>query len=102
MGLKQIELDFQQAIEQAKKLEESAATLEKLANGQYTDAIQTVAGNWRSEHASMYIKKAYGVQEDLVKTAKKMKDIAGDIRTAAQRLYNAEKAVQVIAEHRSY
>lgn len=96
-----IEINFQSAKNDAKKLEEAAEHLERLARGQYEEVMQGISKSWKSDNASEYIRKGRKVETEMLATAKELKSLATQVRQAAQRIYNAEMRAVEIANTRT-
>jgi len=98
----QIEIDFAKALSQAKKIEEIAGNIERVAKNKFDGSMQVVAGNWKGPNAEMYLKKGESMKENLLKDAASCRTIAAQIREAAKRIYDAEMANAAIATIREY
>lgn len=96
-----IEINFQAAKNDARKLEDAANRLERLAKGQYEETMQGVSKSWKSDSAPEYVRKGRKVENDMLNTAKELKTLASQIRQAAQRMYNAEMRAVEIANTRT-
>lgn len=102
MTRNEIIFNYNQAIQQAKKLEQLANSLSTLS----TDRIDNTAGSlknaWQSDHSFQYYSKLGKVQGEIKTTSNDIKKIARSIRTTAQTVRNAEIRALEIAESRSY
>lgn len=98
----QIEMNFKQAIAQADKLDEQANNLKRLARNKLNGTLQTIAGNWKGMNAEQYLKKGQTLEDSIASTASELADVAGQIRTIARRMYEAEMAALTIAQNRTY
>lgn len=97
-----IELNFQQAKQQAAKLENLAARLENLAKSDLDGTLQQLSEAWKGESASAYMQKGQRLEEKIVQTAKELKKTAQTIRSTAKRTYNAEMRARELARQREY
>lgn len=98
MELREINVSFQELQEQARRLEETAADMKRLAGQQLERTIQEMAECWQGETASAYFKKAELVRQDIIQTAKGLDEAAEDIRAQARRLYSAEQQAVNLAQ----
>lgn len=97
-----IELNFQQAKQQAAKLESLAIKLENLAKKDLNGTLQQLSEAWKGESASAYMQKGQRLEEKIVQTAKELKKTAQTIRSTAKRTYNAEMRARELARQREY
>lgn len=98
MSLSTIEINFQAAQMQAKKLEDIADDMKRLANQQLANTIQEMSTCWKGEAAASYFSKADKVKQDIAATAKKLYIIADSIREEAKRIYDAEMKAVALAQ----
>lgn len=97
-----IEMNFRKAKEQAAQLEELAARLDNLAQKDIQETMQNLSGAWKGDSAEDYIQKGNRLEENIVATAAKLKQIAAAIRSTARRTYEAEMRAREIARERTY
>lgn len=90
MELREINVNFEQLQEQARRLEEIAAEIKRLADQQMAQTLQEMAVCWKGETASAYFNKADRVKQDIIDTAKLLNEAADGIRAQAKRIYDAE------------
>lgn len=90
MSLTKIEIDFQNAQAQAKRLEDVADNMKRLADQQIADTIREMSSCWKGETAAAYFGKAEKVKQDIADTAKALYAVASNIRAQARRIYDAE------------
>lgn len=91
-----IQFDFNQAKKQAGKIDDIADNLSGLSQKKLESAMQTLSVNWKGANASAYLAKGGRLQTEINKTALELHSIASDIRTIAQRVYDAEmEAVRI-------
>ena len=101
MDQSRIEIDFAAAYSQAKKLDDVADEMKRLANQQLNSTIGKIGSSWKGESATAYLNKAEIVRDNITQTAQSLASIAASIRSDAQRIYNAEKAALEIAKTRN-
>lgn len=97
-----IEFDFQQALKRAEELEEIAADMKRLADGDLEETLQSLSLSWKGEAASTYLAKGSRLQEKILKSSNDLKNTALTIRNVAKRTYRAEKVAYKIAMERRY
>lgn len=97
-----IVFNFNQAKQQADKLDALADNLSNMSSTEFSAIMQTVSANWKGENATAYLAKGSTLQERMNETAKSLRGIASEIRTVARRIYNAEMAALALAEKRTY
>ena len=99
--LSEIYFKYNQAIEQAKQLDEVAEQLTNAANRDMEDLLNDVSRAWKSDSAPQFLKKGQKVEGDMRTTARNLKNIASAIRTIAKRIREAELTAWRIANERS-
>lgn len=97
-----IELNFQQAKQQAAQLESLATKLENLAKNDLAGTLQQLSEAWKGESASAYMQKGQRLEGKIAQTAKELKRTAQTIRSTAQRTYNTEMRARELAKQREY
>lgn len=98
MSLTNIEIDFQNAQAQAKRLEDVADNMKHLADQQIADTIREMSSCWKGETAAAYFGKAEKVKQDIADTAKALYAVASSIREQAKRIYDAEMRAISLAQ----
>ena len=98
--LSEIYFNYNQAIEQAKQLDEVAEQLTNAANRDMEDLLNDVSRAWKSDSAPQFLKKGQKVEGDMRTTARNLKNIASAIRTIAKRIRAAELTAWRIANAR--
>lgn len=93
-----IQLNYQQAINQAKSLETLAGELRSLANRNMESTISELSGSWTGDNAKEFIVKAEKAQSDLLKNATALENAADVIRQSAENIRKAELTAKRIAE----
>lgn len=92
-----IEINFMNAKDKAKELEEIAGELERLSKRSMDDTLQQIGANWKGENAGLYLQKGKKVEDEILKTAQDLRNTAATIRRMAQRIYDTEMRVLEIA-----
>ena len=87
---KEIDLDYNHAIQQARRLDEIAAHLK----GSVTECLETaagqLAGGWKGDSGALYIQKLTARQESLTETVSGIRKIAKMIREEAKEIRRQE------------
>ena len=99
-SLSEIYFNYNQAMEQAKQLDEIAVRLTNAANKDMEDLLNDVNSAWKSDSAAQYIRKGRKVGDDMRTTSGNLKNIAAAIRTIAKRILEAELEAWRIANER--
>ena len=94
-----IDLDYQNALRQAARLEEAAKKVKKERSNLH-DCGGSVASAWKGTNASAYVKKVRVVENDLSRIERNLKDAAETIRTIAKETYEAEQRALKLAKAR--
>ncbi len=94
----QIKIDFEQAIENAKRLQECGVVYQTIADKRLMDCMKKLSGQWDGYASDAYQKKAEEIRADIVKTARKLKTIGDTLEVEAKRLYEAEMKAITIAK----
>ena len=96
----EIRFDFQNAMEQAKKLDSLADNIERRVSNKLEEAAQNIHSAWKGDSATRYIGKTQELQQQTRQTARTLRDTAEDIRRIARRIYEAEMRALEIAQKR--
>lgn len=97
-SLKSISIAFENAIAQARRLEESAAKMRN-ARLQLRDIQNSLRSEWQGESAQLYMQKCDILSDKLQRTADDLLKIADVIRKSAKSYKDAEvKALEAIAK----
>ena len=94
-------IDFAQARREADEIEELAVQMREKIAVDFRESMEAVAGCWKGENASAYLRKGEAMQEHLVQTARDIQAVADSVRSTARFLYEAEEKARQIAETRS-
>lgn len=97
----EIRFDFQNALEQARKLEAMADSIDRRVANRLEETSQSVHAAWKGDSATRYIGKTQELRRQVRQTANTLRDIAGDIRRVARRIYEAEMRALEIARNRT-
>lgn len=96
----EIHFDFQNAMEQAKKLDALADNIERRVVNKLDETSQSVHAAWKGDSASRYLGKTQELQRQIRQTANTLRDTAQDIRRIARQIYEAEMRALEIAQSR--
>lgn len=94
--------DFDKAKIQVRQLNEVADEMDNLIKNQYMDTLQILAGAWKGDSASLFLKKGAKLQEAMEKTAKSMEETAEAYEKIIQSTWEMEERIKEIAKLRSY
>ncbi|MFT3985542.1 MAG: WXG100 family type VII secretion target [Lachnospiraceae bacterium] len=94
-----IKFDYNQTINQAKQLDEIAGDMQNSCIKKMTEISSNIEAAWTGNAAKAYVSYLRGVQEDLGKKAKYLKDTAEFLRTAAKKMQEAEAAAKQLAQN---
>ena len=98
----EIDINFSQALADAKRLAELADEIKRLGEKEVGDSIATVSGGWRSEQAAKYIEKAVRFQGNIVQTGNDIAAIAEAYRNAVMKMKSADDFAKSLAGNRTY
>lgn len=93
-----IQFNYEQAIGQAKKLEQLADELKTLANTNLDNTLSELSSNWSGESASAFLSKAEKAKSDILSNVKQLYDAASVVRESAENLRKAELIAKRMAE----
>ncbi|TCL59038.1 WXG100 family type VII secretion target [Kineothrix alysoides] len=93
-----IKFDYNKTINQAKELEDIASDMQNSCIKKMNEISGNVEAAWTGNAAKAYVKYIRGVQDDLGKKAKYLKDTAEFLRNAAKRMKEAEEAAKQMAQ----
>lgn len=92
-----IEMNYNNAIRQARRVESIADNMKRLANQEFGGTMQSLAANWKGQEASMYLQKGSQMQEGIRRTANELQSAAQKIRSEAWRIRQADlRALEMI------
>lgn len=92
-----IKFDYNQTMNQAKALEELANDMQNKCVKKMTEITGNIEAAWTGNAAKTYLKYIRGVQEDLGKKAKYLRDTAEFLRNAAKKMQAADAAAKQAA-----
>jgi uncharacterized protein YukE len=101
-SMAEIEMDYRNAMNQARELDQLANRLSTQANMTFPGILSEVSSAWQGENANAYLQKAKKLQPRINKAAGDLRRTAQTIRTVAQNTYRAEKRAYEIAMERVY
>lgn len=96
----EIQFDFQNAMEQARKLDELANCIDRRVSGKLEETSQSVYAAWKGDSAIRYINKTQELRRQIQQTVNSLRETAEDIRRIARRIYEAEMRALEIAQRR--
>ena len=91
--------DYQQTIQQAKLLDELAQDMQNSSIKKLDEVCENIDAAWSGDAGKAYLKYMRGVQGDLQKKAKYIRDVADFLRTAAKKMQAAEAAAKMKAQN---
>lgn len=93
-----IKFDYNQTVNQAKQLEELANDMQNQCIKKMTEITGNIEAAWTGNAAKAYLKYIRGVQDDLSKKAKYLRDTAEFLRSAAKKMQAADAAAKQSAQ----
>lgn len=96
----EIRIDFQNALEQARRLDSIADRLDRRVAGKLEETTQGIHAAWKSDSASLYLGKNQELQRQIRQTGKRLRAAAEEIRKIARQIYEAEMRALEIARQR--
>ena len=97
-----MEITFGNAMAQARELESCAESMEQLANNKLASIQNELAMTWQGENANHYFVKMERTEDNILKTAGKLRDIAETLRRVAKIFRDSETRALEIAAQRTY
>lgn len=94
-----IKFNYNQTMNQAKQLEELASDMQNGCMKKMTEIAGNIEAAWTGNAAKAYVKYIRGVQDDLGKKAKYLRDTAEFLKTAAKKMQAAEAAAKQSAQN---
>ena len=98
----QIWMDYQNATNQANRLDEIANKIENTSQKDLMGNLNQLAANWKSDSSNQYRRKGQNISNNLTSIAKNVRTTANTIRTMAKNTYDAEMQALSIANTRTY
>lgn len=86
-----LNFDYAKAIGQAKQIEASADELKQVGNNELTKMLNDLPGIWAGEASTLYAQNLEKLKSEIQDEAKKLYDIAGNIRKTAKIILEAEE-----------
>ena len=97
-----IEISFGNAMAQARELDACAKCMELLVKSSLGDIQNEMALTWQGNNANEYFNKLNITGDNILKTAKKLRDIAETLRRVARIFQETETRALEIARQRTY
>ena len=89
-------------MKRAEELEEIAGALKQLAENRLEQVFYQMSSAWTGEAAEAYTVKGKQLKEHMLENARSLGCAASSIRSAAQRVYDAEMRAYRRAKRRNY
>ena len=96
-----IRMDFNEALADARRLDETAERMNSLAERDFQESINNLSYAWTGNNANIFREKEESVRREILENVKNLRNVADDIRTIARRIYEAEMRALEIARERS-
>lgn len=93
-----IKFDYNQTVQQAKLLDELAADMQNQSVKKLGEVCQNIEAAWTGDAGKAYLRYMRGVQEDIQKKAKYLKDTAEFLRSAAKKMQAADDQAKAAAQ----
>ena len=90
--------NYSQTMAQAKLLDELANDIQNQCCKKMAEICENIEAAWSGQAATTYRKYVTGVREDMQKKAKYIRDTAGFLRTAANKMKAADEAAKQAAQ----
>ena len=97
-----LEIDFQKARNQANKLEKIARDLEKLTKQEYSTTMEQIRSSWTGDSANRYLSKGALLENEMMETVKKLRNVVSSIRSTVTRLEETQKKAQAIINNKNF
>ena len=98
----EIELNYSQAMNAAKRLDEIASSVERTADKKIRDIEARIRSGWKGHNSELFRAKLLKEAEGVRKNAKKIRSAANTIRIIAANIRAAELRALELAEARVY
>lgn len=102
IGYSKIDIDFEMMMIQANSLERLAEQMQNLSEKSFNTSLQSIAASWKGDNANLYLAKGEQIKHNTISTAQNLKEIAQNIKSRTQFMYNKEKTAIEIATKRTY
>ena len=86
--------NYNQTVEQAQLLDELANDIQNQCCKKMSELCENIKAAWSGQAANTYKKYVTGVRDDMLKKAKYIRDTAGFLRTAANKMKAADEAAK--------
>lgn len=95
----QIRSSYNSSINTADELDSIAGSLTNLANSDFDGVMAALGNAWQGENADRFVQKGYAVKEQILHTAKEIRNAAAELRNDARVVYNTEmRALEIAAK----
>ena len=102
MTRKSIEITFNNALAQARTLDECAERLEQMASGNLVNITSELNAVWTGNEAQSFLSKTTLIGTNVLKTAKRLRKLAESLRQVARIFRESELKALEIARQRSF
>lgn len=92
----QIEIDYNDTLKKADRLEELAKRLNEIAKSKMAGIQSGISRNWKGSAAELYRKKTATLARQLTSQAKSIRSTANSIRSAAEEYRRLERLANSI------
>lgn len=97
-----IQMDYQNALRQADRLERVAEKIDRLTDSQWQSCMDHIAAGWKSESAASFVNKGNITGGNIKKQAGNLKKTASVIRQIARNAYEAEREAYELVQMRNF
>ena len=101
-NIKEQEDQYQKARNQANKLEKIARDLEKLTKQEYSTTMEQIRSSWTGDSANRYLSKGALLENEMMETVKKLRNVVSSIRSTVTRLEETQKKAQAIINNKNF
>ena len=93
-----VKFDFQQTMRQASLIDELAGDMQNQCVKKLKTVYDNIEAAWSGQSAQAYLRFVRGVEEDMAKKIKYLRDTAEFLRSAAKKMEAAEAAAKNAAQ----
>lgn len=97
----EIRFDYQKALEQARRLDALADSMNRRAAGRLGEAAQCIHAAWKGDSAARYLGKTQELRRQIRQNTAVLRAAAADVRRIARQIYEAEMRALEIARRRN-
>lgn len=95
-----IRMNFNNALRQAEQLDRLATELSRLSGNELSGSLSSIAAAWKGDSSNLFLQKGNALAGQISDSANALRSAASDIRSIAQRTYNAEMRALELARLR--